>query len=105
MKVEDEKPTITYEAFVEDLDEGDSFTASLVDVLVKVRQFRVLTPIYCRSHFSRSWQSAGHGQTPETVASSLNGPRSHCECKQLQYMSTLVVGTVGLGPDILSPTL
>ncbi|KAI0722707.1 hypothetical protein C8Q76DRAFT_793718 [Earliella scabrosa] len=35
MKVEDEKPTITYEAFVEDLDEGDSFTASLVDVLVK----------------------------------------------------------------------
>ena len=83
MKVEDEKPTITYEAFVEDLDEGDSFTASLVDVLVKVRQFWVLTPIYCSSHFSRSWQSAGHGQTPETVASSLNELRRVFACRLL----------------------
>lgn len=31
------EPTITYEDFVADLDEGDSFTSSLIDVLVKAR--------------------------------------------------------------------
>lgn len=31
-----DEPTITYEAFVEDLDRGDSFTTSLIEVLVKV---------------------------------------------------------------------
>ena len=36
-KLEKGEPTITYEAFVEDLDEGDSFTSALIDVLVKVR--------------------------------------------------------------------
>ncbi|OBZ70252.1 hypothetical protein A0H81_09631 [Grifola frondosa] len=36
-KLEKGEPSITYEAFVEELDEGDSFTASLIDVLVKVR--------------------------------------------------------------------
>ena len=36
MKVEQEGPSITYEAFVEELDEGDAFTTTLVDVLVKV---------------------------------------------------------------------
>ncbi|RPD66908.1 hypothetical protein L226DRAFT_608184 [Lentinus tigrinus ALCF2SS1-7] len=35
MEVEKDGPSITYEAFVGDLDEGDSFTTSLVDVLVK----------------------------------------------------------------------
>jgi len=30
-------PPITYEAFIEELDEGDSFTASMFDLLVKVR--------------------------------------------------------------------
>ncbi|TBU33081.1 hypothetical protein BD311DRAFT_685362 [Dichomitus squalens] len=35
MKVEQDDPSITYEAFVEELDEGDAFTATLVDVLVK----------------------------------------------------------------------
>ena len=30
------EPTITYEAFVNEFDAGDSFTATLVDVLVKV---------------------------------------------------------------------
>ena len=29
--------SITYEAFVTDLDLGDSFTSSLIDILVKVR--------------------------------------------------------------------
>ncbi|KIP08354.1 hypothetical protein PHLGIDRAFT_127086 [Phlebiopsis gigantea 11061_1 CR5-6] len=29
------EPTITYEAFVEELDAGDSFTATLIDILVK----------------------------------------------------------------------
>lgn len=37
MKVEKDGLTITYENFVELLDEGDSFTTSLVDILVKVR--------------------------------------------------------------------
>ena len=38
-KLDKVEPSITYEAFVEDLDGGDSFTASLIDVLVKVRSF------------------------------------------------------------------
>ena len=37
MKVEKDTPAITYETFVEELDEGDSFTTSIIDVLVKVR--------------------------------------------------------------------
>ena len=36
-KLEAGEAPITYEAFVEELDEGDSFTATLVEVLVKVR--------------------------------------------------------------------
>ncbi|KAI0375913.1 hypothetical protein BV20DRAFT_959967 [Pilatotrama ljubarskyi] len=35
INVEKEGPSISYEAFVEELDEGDSFTTSLIDVLVK----------------------------------------------------------------------
>jgi hypothetical protein len=35
-RLEKSEPSISYEAFVEDLDGGDSFTTSLVDVLVKV---------------------------------------------------------------------
>ncbi|KAH8096735.1 hypothetical protein BXZ70DRAFT_334099 [Cristinia sonorae] len=34
-KLEKGEPTITYEAFVEELDEGDAFTSALIDVLVK----------------------------------------------------------------------
>jgi len=34
-KLEKVEPTITYEAFIEDLDRGDSFTTSLIEVLVK----------------------------------------------------------------------
>ncbi|KAJ3003234.1 hypothetical protein NUW54_g5409 [Trametes sanguinea] len=35
MNTEKESPSISYEAFVEELDEGDSFTTGLIDVLVK----------------------------------------------------------------------
>lgn len=35
-KLEKTDPSIHYEAFVEELDTGDSFTTSLVDILVKV---------------------------------------------------------------------
>jgi hypothetical protein len=38
--LERSEPSISYEAFVEELDTGDSFTASLVDVLVKVTRLR-----------------------------------------------------------------
>jgi len=34
-KLEKTEPTITYESFVEELDGGDSFTTSLIDILVK----------------------------------------------------------------------
>ncbi|TFK55637.1 hypothetical protein OE88DRAFT_643325 [Heliocybe sulcata] len=34
-KLEQGQPTISYETFVDELDEGDSFTASLMDILVK----------------------------------------------------------------------
>lgn len=37
-KLEKGEPIITYEAFVEELDEGDAFTSALIDVLVKVRR-------------------------------------------------------------------
>ena len=37
MKAENDGPTITYGDFIEQLDEGDSFTTSLIDILVKVR--------------------------------------------------------------------
>jgi hypothetical protein len=36
-RLEEIKPTISYEHFVEDLDGGDSFTTSLIEILVKVR--------------------------------------------------------------------
>lgn len=36
-KLEKAEPTISYETFVEDLDPGDSFTTSLIEILVKVR--------------------------------------------------------------------
>ena len=36
-KLEKTDPTISYELFVEELDAGDSFTTSLIDILVKVR--------------------------------------------------------------------
>ncbi|GBE79869.1 hypothetical protein SCP_0210710 [Sparassis crispa] len=35
IRLEHGEPLISYEAFVEELDEGDSFTASIIDVLVK----------------------------------------------------------------------
>ena len=38
MAVEKE-PSISYESFVNELDTGDSFTLSLVDILVKVRDY------------------------------------------------------------------
>lgn len=35
-KLEESEPTISYEAFVEELDVCDSFTTSILDILVKV---------------------------------------------------------------------
>lgn len=35
-KLEEGEPSISYEAFVEELDACDSFTSTLIDVLVKV---------------------------------------------------------------------
>ncbi|KII95257.1 hypothetical protein PLICRDRAFT_86655 [Plicaturopsis crispa FD-325 SS-3] len=46
-KLEKTEPTMTYESFVEDLDCGDSFTTSIVDILVKEltdRRSRATTP-------------------------------------------------------------
>lgn len=37
--LEKTEPTISYESFVNDLDIGDSFTTSLIDILVKVSAF------------------------------------------------------------------
>ena len=46
-KLEDpgEGPVITYEAFVEELDACDSFTSSIIDILVKVRSYQLSTVI------------------------------------------------------------
>ena len=35
----EKEPSISYESFVDELDIGDSFTLSLVDILVKVRRY------------------------------------------------------------------
>ncbi|CAL1700411.1 unnamed protein product [Somion occarium] len=43
-QLEKGEPSITYEAFVEELDEGDSFTTSLIDVLVKEMAERRIRP-------------------------------------------------------------
>jgi hypothetical protein len=37
-KLEKLEPSISYESFVEDLDPGDSFTTTLTELLVRVRQ-------------------------------------------------------------------
>ncbi len=80
MEVEKDGPSITYEAFVGDLDEGDSFTTSLVDVLVKVRY------LDCRSRrethvHKRNWPSAGPDRMPWIVASSRRKQPRACVCK------------------------
>ena len=41
MKVEKTEPAITYEAFVEELDGGDSFTTSLIAILVNVSRYSI----------------------------------------------------------------
>lgn len=53
-KLDKSEPTISYEHFVEDLDIGDSFTTSVIEILVKVRYAIVLAPkrwpnIMCRN--------------------------------------------------------
>jgi hypothetical protein len=40
-KIEKIEPTMSYEAFVEELDGGDSFTTTLIEVLVKVSLFSI----------------------------------------------------------------
>jgi hypothetical protein len=42
-KLEQLEHTISYENFVEELDSGDAFTTSLVDLLVKVRHALLIT--------------------------------------------------------------
>ena len=69
MKVEKEGPSITYESFVEELDEGDAFTTTLIDVLVKVRAashfiFRTSSNLLAPR---RNWPSANKGPTLWTV--------------------------------------
>ena len=44
--LEKDHPPITYEAFIEELDEGDSFTASMFDLLVKVSNGIMTHPSY-----------------------------------------------------------
>jgi hypothetical protein len=59
-RLEKLEPSITYEAFVEDLDPGDSFTTTLTELLVRVRPgypfLCTLTANY--GHHCRKWQSA-----------------------------------------------
>lgn len=51
-RLENLEPSISYEAFVEDLDPGDSFTTTLTELLVRVR------PLFTPTHTSRQpWLS------------------------------------------------
>jgi hypothetical protein len=43
LELEKSEPTISYNAFVEDLDPGDSFTTTLTELLVRVHLF---LPLY-----------------------------------------------------------
>lgn len=107
MEVEKESPSITYEAFVGDLDEGDSFTASLVDVLVKVRNLGGRSHGHSQSGPNdRNWLSAGPDQTLLTVASSLKRPRRACARRPRLLMSTAEVrGHCAIERDAVFPSL
>ena len=92
MEVEQDAHTITYEAFVEELDEGDSFTTSLVDVLVKVRSldFKVSSS-RLRGRHNRNLLNVEPDLTHPTVVLSLNVPQRACVCNQLPSTSTATV--------------
>lgn len=69
-KLEKSEPTISYETFVEDLDRGDSFTTSLIEVLVKVRRARRCRGSHRGAKRScRKWQSGVSAKMPQIVVS------------------------------------
>ena len=72
-KLEKAEPTISYETFVEDLDPGDSFTTSLIEILVKVRVHLTSQIAVGRSStrsVRRSSASAGNDTQSRTSVSS-----------------------------------
>ena len=84
-KIEKSEPTITYEAFVEELDGGDSFTASLIDVLVKVRHSYACTTQRRWNSLFRNWQPVGSVKISQTVVSLKATPLKTCECSQALF--------------------
>ena len=69
MKVEKEGPSITYESFVEELDEGDAFTTTIIDVLVKVRaaSYCIFRASSKQVTLCRNWLSASKDLMSWTV--------------------------------------
>ena len=67
-KIEKIEPTISYEAFVEELDGGDSFTTSLIDVLVKVSLNLLSLPPTPEVSALRNWPSDGFVRLSQTAA-------------------------------------
>ena len=59
-RLEKLEPSISYEAFVEDLDPGDSFTTTLTELLVRVRPACLIPHTHTANHRynCRKWQSA-----------------------------------------------
>jgi hypothetical protein len=65
-RLEKVEPSISYEAFVEDLDPGDSFTTTLTELLVRVRPGCLLPrkPTANHGYHCRKWQSAVNDKRP-----------------------------------------
>jgi hypothetical protein len=65
-RLEKVEPSISYEAFVEDLDPGDSFTTTLTELLVRVRPGCLFPCILTTNHghHCRKWQSAAIDKWP-----------------------------------------
>ncbi len=58
------KQRLSYETFVQHLEEGDPFTTSLIEILVKVRETRAACMRHSYPFPCRSWQTAKRVRVP-----------------------------------------
>jgi len=90
-RLEKAEPAITYEAFVEDLDRGDSFTTSIIEVLVKVRVTSESCSYSGPTARRRRLQNAVIAPTQPIVVSLGTAPRGPCASYPVPHLSTVSV--------------
>jgi len=78
--LEKTEPTINYESFVNELDTGDSFTTSIIDILVKVCSLTWSSCCALNSFDIRSWLNDGPGLVSATEGSLLTAQQKACDC-------------------------